>query len=347
VNDIIESYKRAIIDQKWIFGERMNRIGDPFLWVDGEQLSQFDGLSSALSVLQYLAMSGEIYETPSSIRTDDYEELKEVIEDRLRRAYSYFVPFLSSQDYEFESYIKSTSSVKVQDYCALRTFCDLKDGVSHLDIGPGLGANAIYSLWGLNSTYYSLEAFPQSYSVQRLFLRAILGGEPSYLDLVECENFGLSHSEMQSQLNDAENYRVKHVPSWHFNLVDIGSVDLVTSTWVLNEVTPAGITWLLWNTDRVLRPDGYFYIRDSGKRKPNRHDLDYDLALLEMGYEKVGFLDIRNRVDMHGIPRAYRKKRDRLVEFEALFEQFFGRFSVTSHGGNYMQNIDNGENASQ
>jgi hypothetical protein len=337
VIDVIESYKRAIVDQKWIFGERMNRIGDPFLWVDGEQLSQFDGLSSALSVLQYLAMSGEIYETPESIRTDDYEELKKLIEDRLRRVYSYFVPFVSSQDYEFENYILSTASVKLQDYCGLRTFCDLQPGISHLDIGPGLGANAIYSLWGLGSTYYSLEAFPQSYSVQRLFLRAILEGEPSYLDLIECENFGLSPHEVKRELNGVGKYRIKHVPSWHFGLVDDGSVDLVTSTWVLNEVTPAGVTWLLGNADRVLKTGGYFYIRDSGKRKPNRHNLDYDLALQEMGYEKTGHLDVRNRVDMHGIPRVYQKTRDVNINFETLFDRFFGRFSVTSHGGNYMQ----------
>ena len=341
--DIIESYKRATIEQKWVFGERMNRIGDPFVWVDGEQLSQFDRLSDSLSVLQYLAMSGEIYETPEAIRTDDHDEVYGTIEGKLRRSFSYFVPFISSRDYGFEDYIKSTASVKLQDYCVLRTFCDLKPGLAHLDIGPGLGANAIYSLWGLMATYYSLEAFPQSYSVQRRFLRSLLGDDPAYLDLIECENFGLGKSEMEDELNGTGKYRIKHVPSWHFGLVSEESMDLVTATWVLNEVTPAGITWLVANATRVLKIGGYFYLRDSGKRKPNRHNLDYDQALLDMGFEKVGHLDIRNRIDMHGVPRVYCKTHHDPVTFETLFDRLFGRFSVTSHGGDFMQNVDSDE----
>lgn len=83
--------------------------------------------------------------------------------------------------------------------------------------------------------------------------------------------------------------------------------DLVTATWVLNELNMAGIVYLLSHCVRTLRVDGYFYIRGSGKRKPGRHDINYDALLLEFGFEEVKRLLVRNRVDFYGVPRMYRK----------------------------------------
>ena len=130
---------------------------------------------------------------------------------------------------------------------------------------------------------------------------------------------------------------VRLVPSWHLGLLAHGSVDLVSATWVLNEVTPAGICWLLHHIARLVRVGGYVYIRDSGRRKPLRHDLDYDAALSAFGFEEVGRLDIRNRVDMHGIPRIYGRGKREAPSFEEVFETHFGRFAVTAHGGSHAQ----------
>ena len=48
-------------------------------------------------------------------------------------------------------------------------------------------------------------------------------------------------------------------------------------------------------------------------------------------------LDVKNRVDMHGIPRAYRKKTSRRLSFMEVFDMCVDRFSVTAHAGAYMQ----------
>ncbi len=338
MQDIEHSLSKFLVKNGFIFGELMNRIGDPFQWVDGNKISHLKTVSGVLAVLQYLAMSGEIYKTPFSIKTENHDHLLTLIEKQLTRIYDSLVPFTSSKDYQFNQYIQSTASVKVQDYCSIRHFCnDLPSNPKQLDIGPGLGANAIYSLFGLNAVYYSLEAFPHSYEVQRMFFRSLLGENGSYLDLIECENFNLEECEIRKQLNDTEKYRIKHVPSWHFGLVGNESIDLVTATWVLNEVTPAGIAWLLSHVNRVLCKGGYVYIRDSGKRKPLRHDLNYDHVLLDLGFTHVGTLDVQNRIDMHGIPRVYRKVKNINMEYKEFFDWAFGRFVVTAHGGNYMQ----------
>jgi SAM-dependent methyltransferase len=318
----------------------MNRMGDPFKWVDGDQIAgQFIDVDGTLAVLQYLAMSGEIYPLPASIKTSDAEQILSKIRGRLTEAFTHFVPFQTPEQMGFAKYIESTATVKQQDYCALRTMCpDLKTGLDHLDIGPGLGANAIYSRLGLDSTYYSLEAYPASYQVQRSFLRALSAGEGKYFDTIDCENLEQSDETIATELNSKGKYHYKHVPSWHADLVKADSIDLVTATWVLNELNAAGICWILTQVHRTLKPGGYFYIRDSHKLKPQRHDLSYDDFLIsKLGYRNVKMLDVKNRVDIHGVPRVYQKVSASTLSFEDVYELAFGRFAVTSHGGAYTQ----------
>ncbi len=331
--DIEASRDRALTAQGWLFGERFNRIGNPFVWVDGEQMPGLYAAQGPLSVLQYLAMSGEIYETPAAIRTPDHDRVRRDLEMRLHQAYRHFVPFLDEEASGFRRYIDSTASVKVQDYGAIRTFCpDLPAAPRQLDIGPGLGGNALYSVFHLGGTYLACDAHLVSYGVQRLFLRMLAAGRSEYLDVVDCETFGLGSDAMAAQIADPA-YRFVHLPSWHLPLVEDRSVDLASATWVLNEVTPAGIVWLVHHISRVVRAGGYVYIRDSGLRKPMRHDVDYDALLLQLGFEHAGRLDVRNRVDMHGIPRAYRCRSPMNTDFDTLFQEVFGRFGVTAHGG--------------
>ena len=41
----------------------------------------------------------------------------------------------------------------------------------------------------------------------------------------------------------------------------------------------------------------------------------------------------------YGIPRAYRKETDSIFSFDELVDSCLGRFAVTAHGGDYIQNI--------
>jgi len=340
INDILHSKSLALQKNGWIFGELLNRIGDPFTWVDGDQMQHVGDFSSLITVLQYLTMSGEIYDTPIEIKPENHDAMFEKIRSELKSIVNSLVPFQTQND--FAVYIESTASVKVQDFSAIRTWAnDLPDSPSHLDIGPGLGANALYSLFGLNSNYMSLEAHPVSYEVQRHFFRALAGRDHHFLDSVNCELVGGLKDGLSTELSKQDYYKLKLVPSWHATLIPEASVDLISATWVLNEVTPAGICWLLHHAMRTLKKGGYFYIRDSEKLKPLRHQLDYDAALLELGFEKIARLDIENRVDMHGIPRIYLKTKTQDKSFMEVFDQFFGRFVVSSHGGEFNRDTRN------
>jgi SAM-dependent methyltransferase len=338
-DDIVHSCRRAMMRQGWLFGERLNRMGNPFTWVDGSQISAIEETAGMPAVAQYLAMSGEFYDTPAAIRVADHDAVLADLEARLGRIVDHLMPFRAAAGLDFQRYVRSTALVKVQDYSAIRTLCPtLPRTPVQVDLGPGLGANALYSIHHLGARYVAVDAHAASYEVQRQFYRAAVAPEPGYLDLVDCETFEMDEAALAAELARADRYAIRHVPSWHFGLLAAASADLVSATWVLNEVTPAGITWLLHHAARVLKPGGFFYIRDSGLRKPLRHDLDYDDTLVRLlGFTACPHVAVRNRIDMHGLPRAYRRGDKAAPGFDDLFEQLFGRNSVAAHGGAYMQ----------
>lgn len=341
MNDIVQSLNRAMVRQGWISGDKFHRIGHPFVWVDGER-HYLDSLSDSQSIIPYVSMFYEQYPTPDEILTSDYEQIKEHCEKQLRLFCKHFFPMLPWSGYNLETNIICNALVRTQDYCFIKTYCnDLEGKIKHLDIGSGLGNHALYSLkaWE-NSEFYALEASPKSYAVQRHFLRFISPSPGSYLDLIECENFELDVQSMSVELNEKNNYRIKHCPSWFFPLIQEESINLVTATWVLNEISFSGILWLISNASRVLRQGGYFYIRDSGKLKPNRHSINYDDLLKKIGFKEIGRLNVTNRIDYFGIPRAYQKSTDSIYSFEELVESCLGKFAVTAHGGDYVQNLE-------
>lgn len=338
IKDITESLGRALLRQGWLFGHKANRIGDPFVWVDGDQTASVRELSDTVAALQYASMFEEVYPTPVSIVSDDMDHMQGQIEQVLREFYAYMVPFLDPNKADFDKYLRGTAAIRAQDYSTIRRWCgDLPKAPVHLDIGPGLGTHATYSLLGFSSNYIGVEASAFSYNAQRKFYRFLTRSQPTYLDPVDCETFGLDEAAIAAELR--KDYRIKHVPSWLFPLVDDACVDVVTATWVLNEVSTSGILWLLSNIVRTLRVGGYIYIRDSGVRKPLRHNVDYDALLAEIGCEPVQRLEVRNRIDYYGVPRVYRRTSASAVTFDELVDRVLGKFKITAQMGGYEQNL--------
>lgn len=327
MNDIEISRDKAMIEQKWFF-KSIQRIGDPFEWVDGDlpimkTIKRFKGI---MPIVRWFREYDEVYPVLDEIRTVDYEEMKAHYEKTMLLAFKYFAPFISP-DSICETAVEGTATLRSQDYCFIKKFCkDIPGKINHLDLGPGLGTHAIYSLKGFNSSFYALEAIPYNYDAQRHFFRFLSFSNGTYLDIVECENFCLSLDEIIHELNDNPEYRIKHVPSWKFQIIKEQCIDLVTATFMLNELSEAGVLWLLSNSSRVLRRGGYFYICDSGKLKPRRHSINYDELLIKMGFVEVKRLNIRHRIDMNGIPRVYQKKNDKFYTFEELVEKCLGHF---------------------
>lgn len=340
MEDIKQSLNKAISDQGWIYGERQHRIGNPFEWVDGNLTPHLGGVSGVRGLLQYLSLMYEQYPLPEEIRSEDYDQMRQYVEGVIRRLYRNLVPFRHAIEFDEEVYIEGTAVIRTQDYSAIRCLCpNIKSGINHLDIGSGLGGHAVYSLKGFDSCFYSLEAVPHTYAVQRDFYRFLSEGNPTYLDLIECENFNLNNSEIGKLVNSSGKYRIKHIPSWHFGLINEKTIDLITATWVLNEVTFSGILWLISHCSRVLKKGGYLYLRDSSKLKPLRHQINYDELLLQLGFKQAGRVNVRNRIDFYGVPRAYYKDTDSCCSFLELVDKCVGKFGVIVHGGDYVQNL--------
>ncbi|MCK5013492.1 MAG: hypothetical protein KAS66_06705 [Candidatus Omnitrophica bacterium] len=345
MDDIRKSLKKAISDQGWIYADRQHRIGNPFEWVDGDLTANLGAFTGVRGLLQYLSLFYEQYPLPDSIKTEDYDQMRQYIEGVIRRLYNNLVPFEPAVDLDPKAYIESSALVRAQDYSIICSLCpDMKKkGINHLDIGSGIGSHAVYSLKGFDSCFYSIEAVSHTYAVQRDFYRFLSEGNPVYLDLVECENFNLNNSQMKALVNSFGQYKIKHVPSWHFGMIDDNSIDLVTATWVLNEVTFSGIMWLISHCSRALKKGGYFYIRDSSKLKPLRHQINYDELLIDLGFKEAGRANVRNRIDLHGIPRAYYKDTESSYNFFELVDKCIGKFGITVHGGDYVQNLPAGQ----
>lgn len=341
MKDIQRSKDRALVENGWIFGDSI-RIGNPFEWVDADSsivraLNRFGG---AVGIIRWLQVFYEIYPTLNEIRTKDHDLMKAHYIKIMNEAFSHFAPFLKIDSF-YNNAIEGMAVFRTQDYCFIKKFAKKLplEKPRHLDLGPGLGTQAIYSLESFDSVYYSLEAGKETYELQRLFFRFLSSIYGTYLDLVECENFYISDSAVKKELNLNSDYRIKHVPSWRFKLIDDNTIDLVTAVFVLNDLNEAGLLWLLSNSSRVLKKGGYFYIRDSGKSKPGKNQLKYDEILSRLGFVEVKRLDIKNRDDMHGIPRIFEKQTDTCYSYEELVEEILGHHFIT----NVSDRIENNE----
>jgi hypothetical protein len=340
MEDIKSSLNRAMIKQNWIFGDKVTRIGSPFEWTENEHKSNIVNLQDLLAVGFYFSMFYVKRQTPKEIMIDEYDEVKEHCESELNMAFKHFFPFLPLSSI-WKNHIESQAMARTQDYCFIKNFCkDLPKPLSHIDIGPGLGSSATYSIKYFDSIFYALEAIAMSYSVQRNFFRFITPRPGAYLDVIECENYQLTEEDISKELNDKSDYRIKHVPSWQFSLIPQESMDLLTATFVLNELNYAGILWLLAQSSRVLRKNGYFYIRDSFILKPGMHSIEYDKVLTKIGFEKVAELEFENRHDFFGIPRLYRKNSDKSYSFDEMVEMCLGKYASVASGGNMAYNLN-------
>ena len=246
VEDVIESLRKALLAQ----GARYDGIGHPFVWVDDENM-----LLGVYGILQWISCSSEEYQTPAAIRTPDHDEVLAIMKELNSGLIDFYFPGTGLRE-RFAREIDLASLVRTQDYCAVRTFCpQLPIGkVVQLDICPGYGSHAFYSLTKLGKSYIGLDASPLSYGTQRETFRFLSHRFGPYYDSVLAETLHETLHEapvdISRQLAAFDQHAITHVPSWYCESLPDGSVDLVTATWVLNDVTPAGITWLLGQSAR-------------------------------------------------------------------------------------------------
>ena len=289
--------------------------------------------------MQHFSMFYESYPAPDNIKCDDWDHTFDRTHSILKSVFQLYFPW--AQDEIYDQYLYCVANVRMQDYGFIKNFSNLASTkLKHLDIGPGLGSHSLYSQCGFESLYCGLEAFPESYQVQRNFLRSLaLILDVPYLDFVAAENFGVDDTVISEMLRE-RHQGIVQVPSWKLPVLDNGFFDLVTASWVLNEINDDGVMWLISGVSRTLKIGGCFYIRDSGKPKPGRNNIDYDTVLQDIGFEQIGRLNVQNRVDFHGTPRIYQKTDKTMVPtFEEMVDRVLGHFGISAQYGGFNNRL--------
>ena len=339
--ELEQSLKIALTKKKWIYGDKYFRIGNPFAWVDGDlQISRMN-FSGVVDLKQWFSGYYEKYETLRDFKYKDYNKDYKIILNCYKNIFDFYFPFYKKKkDTTLLKNIICHSLARIQDYCVIKKYTSLRKNSEHLDFGPGLGGNAVYSLRLLKSKYTGIEAHYWSYDIQRLFFRKLINSGEIYTDLLSAESLGMNDNELKSIVNDKTS-NIKQIPSWHFDFIKNNTKDLITATTCLNELNTAGIIYFLYHSNRVLKKNGYLYIRDSAKLKPGRHNVNYDNILTNIFEYKLvkDFRHLTNRKDIFALPRIYKKQKIKNFSFEKLYNKLVGYKAITAHGSVYNQNL--------
>jgi SAM-dependent methyltransferase len=200
--------------------------------------------------------------------------------------------------------IEAVGLYNAQDYLLQRFYPvpDRQQPRVILDFGAGHGrmANlAFRSDDDVTETMIAVDGIPSSYLTQRAYYSGLGLGVADYLEArIEGQDFDVA--KLQAD------HDVVHLPTWRLDLVPDQSVDLVCCVQVLKELPRKLVLHVLEEFARVVKPGGAIYVRDHTlHHHPNM--LPIDQLLLANGFVLEFAPQVRDRVDIHGLPRVWRR----------------------------------------
>ena len=164
-----------------------------------------------------------------------------------------------------------------------------------LEIGAGYGRQI--NLWRKtkNLVFCSLEAVEAQYLAQNEYY--------SYVDELKLNEY----------FDDTQNFKIQdlpgiyHLPTWRMDLLPENFFDYVIAVQVLQELGDELIEKLLDIFCKCIKPGGAIYIRDHDLEWVPGHKLNLHEILPDLGFE-IEFCPImKNKHDIFGLPRIYRK----------------------------------------
>lgn len=354
VPELLVSRNRALIENNWYFGKRFGQYGHPFIWVDGDaEVSVHPTLSLLQHFSSWFSTYYETYEWPVSLAGELSDEVEKAVKEEFRTLTTFFGIHKVFSAADYETYLTCHSRSRAIDIRILQLRApDLNlSRMFHLDFGPGMGGHALWnSIFrekdflekekrGGKGIYLGAEINDSNYALQRSVLSYLaIRNQSEHVDTLALESMGVLPLTKASL--DLPSGSFAQIPSWHLGLVPQESVDLITATTVLNEISHSGIAYFAEQVLRTLKLGGFLYVKDSAKVKPGRHNIDWEAFLLSVGFIEITNLDgLRHRENIHGIPRLYKKTSSNLVTFDSIMDQFVGNNAMTLHGGSMVQNI--------
>lgn len=148
--------------------------------------------------------------------------------------------------------------------------------------------------------YIAVDGIPSTYFVQSLYFQALGLSVWDYFDHAD-EGVGPEDVAAAIQSHD-----VVHLPTWCLSLIPDGTADLISCVQVLKELPGELLPWLLPHFARIAQPAGALYIRDH-LQLHNPNHMPIDLLTQAAGFALEFAPMIRDRAEIHGLPRIWRK----------------------------------------
>jgi SAM-dependent methyltransferase len=197
--------------------------------------------------------------------------------------------------------VESIARTNAQDYLLQRLYPvpDRQQARVILDFGAGFGRMANLAFGAPNNVtqlMISVDAIPGPYLTQNVYYRSL---GLKYADYIDSDGTFDFHQS-------AATHQLLHLPTWRLDLVPSASVDLVCCVQVLKELPGEVLIFALKQFSRMLKPGGAIYIRDHVQHHhPNQ--MPVDELLSAMGFALEFRPMIKDRHDIHGLPRIWRK----------------------------------------
>jgi SAM-dependent methyltransferase len=208
--------------------------------------------------------------------------------------------------------IRAIGAYNAQDY-VLQRFYPVPDAQRPrviLDFGGGHGRMANLAFRPeeqVTETMIVVDGIPSPYLTQRAYFAGLGLRVADYLEhRVDDRELDVASAAKE---ND-----VVHLPTWRMDLIPDSSVDMVCCVQVLKELPRRLVVHVIQEFARVLKPGGAVYVRDALLfHHPNM--MPNDMVLRANGFVPEFTPRVRDRVQIHGVPRIWRK-----LDYETLWE---------------------------
>lgn len=171
-----------------------------------------------------------------------------------------------------------------------------KNKMCVMDFGAGMGRQVnIWSQRVSDLSWIAVDAIEMAYMAQRFHFSNV----PD-LPLVD-------YIDAPDSFEFDGRPAIRHLPTWRMDRIPENSVDLVLAVQVLPEIREDLVFWLLDRFGKILRPGGAIFIRDHDLHFLPGHAVDIEAELAARGYVREYRAYAQDRVDLHGIPRLWRK----------------------------------------
>lgn len=207
-------------------------------------------------------------------------------------------------DVDMKGYEKDLGVYNAQDYLFANFYPSKGDSdrLNVLDFGAGYGRQA--NLWSQSDKdllYLGMDAIPLSYCLQHYYYKMTALPLHDYAE--DPQGFRVDDSKRG----------IYHLPTWRSDLLPDNFFDRIITVQVLPELNGTLVKHMAKVFHRILKPNGALYIRDHGSSWRPGHSLDTDKVFADAGFALEYEAYLRDREDIHGIPRIWRKK-DPVIE---------------------------------